>query len=572
MSAERLWPADTQPSLRYPLYTRGNVGEVFPNVMSVITGTLIGDEVNRASFALFEEMGFLRPRDLEPEPSATGVFAGYLYANASLFRLIGARTPGMRPEDAEQQVSGGAGDMPGYVPKPGDRDLIASLRLGLYMALILRRPDLTPLDVSRRDAQSWVDSLPPLSTASDADLLAFVATYPRRLRTSMNSLLRQGMVAGGPRAILDRLLDRAGAPPGTVNRLLSGIDDIDSTQLARRQWELSRIVARDAELTALFDAGSVRSLADCVGTALESPLTSFLADWGHRGSDEYELCGPSWSMDPSPVLVTVDRLRHVPDSRTPAAAMERLRAESEAADHEAMKLLARPVRAIARRAVAAARAGSVARERAKDILVLENSAVRLALRELYRRACERGGPDDPISCGCITWTELPDFVRDPLPFMPVIDERLALRRHLAERVPPPWFEGRIPDPSTWELRDGANVASPRAGSTLAGIAVSAGSAAGPARVITDPSDPRRLEPGEVLVCPVTDPSWTPLFLVASAVVSDTGAMLSHAAIVARELGIPAVMSVVGASAIEDGTWLEVDGDRGRVTLGRRPDV
>lgn len=98
-----------------------------------------------------------------------------------------------------------------------------------------------------------------------------------------------------------------------------------------------------------------------------------------------------------------------------------------------------------------------------------------------------------------------------------------------------WFEGRIPDPETWPLRranDAVRVA-PASGVALRGIAVSGGVAAGPARVIVDPGDPRGLEAGEILVCAITDPSWTPLFLVAAAVVCDTGAMQSHAAIVAR---------------------------------------
>jgi pyruvate,water dikinase len=87
-------------------------------------------------------------------------------------------------------------------------------------------------------------------------------------------------------------------------------------------------------------------------------------------------------------------------------------------------------------------------------------------------------------------------------------------------------------------------------------------------VIADPGDPRGLEPGEVLVCAITDPSWTPLFLVAAAVVCDTGAALSHAAIVARELGIPAVMSVPGITSISDGSWLNVDGNTGIVRVGQ----
>jgi pyruvate,water dikinase len=68
------------------------------------------------------------------------------------------------------------------------------------------------------------------------------------------------------------------------------------------------------------------------------------------------------------------------------------------------------------------------------------------------------------------------------------------------------------------------------------------------------------------VCAITDPSWTPLFLVASAVVCDTGAALSHAAIVARELGIPAVMSVPGITSVADGSWLDVDGNTGIVRV------
>jgi pyruvate,water dikinase len=101
---------------------------------------------------------------------------------------------------------------------------------------------------------------------------------------------------------------------------------------------------------------------------------------------------------------------------------------------------------------------------------------------------------------------------------------------------------------------------------LTGIAVSGGIAGGPAKVITDPGDPLTLEPGDILVCAITDPSWTPLFLVAAGVVCDTGAMQSHAAIVARELGIPAVMSVAGITTIADGTRLHVDGTNGTVRI------
>ena len=77
-----------------------------------------------------------------------------------------------------------------------------------------------------------------------------------------------------------------------------------------------------------------------------------------------------------------------------------------------------------------------------------------------------------------------------------------------------------------------------------------------------PSDPTALEPGDVLVAPITDPSWTPLFVPAAAVVVDVGALQSHAVIVSRELGIPCVVSATGATQrIPSGARVRVDGAR-----------
>jgi pyruvate,water dikinase len=86
-------------------------------------------------------------------------------------------------------------------------------------------------------------------------------------------------------------------------------------------------------------------------------------------------------------------------------------------------------------------------------------------------------------------------------------------------------------------------------------------------VITDLADPRALNPGDVLVAPLTDPSWTPLFVPAAAVIVDVGAVMSHAVIVSRELGIPCVVSVTDATRrLVDGALVTVDGSAGTVTV------
>ena len=100
---------------------------------------------------------------------------------------------------------------------------------------------------------------------------------------------------------------------------------------------------------------------------------------------------------------------------------------------------------------------------------------------------------------------------------------------------------------------------------MTGVAASPGGISGPVRVIAGPAEFTRLRPGDVLVCQATDPAWTPLFASASAVVAETGGLLSHAAIVAREYGIPAVLGVLEATTrLHDGQVVTVDGGTGRV--------
>jgi pyruvate,water dikinase len=145
---------------------------------------------------------------------------------------------------------------------------------------------------------------------------------------------------------------------------------------------------------------------------------------------------------------------------------------------------------------------------------------------------------------------------------PVVAERRARydeelkRRHLPRIL---LSDGTEPVPA-----GGPPPAAEVPGASLRGTPASAGRVSGRARVVLDPVG-ARLEPGEILVAPSTDPGWTPLFLTAGGLVMEMGGAMSHGAVVAREYGIPAVVGVAGATErIRDGEMLAVDGTAGTV--------
>ncbi len=136
----------------------------------------------------------------------------------------------------------------------------------------------------------------------------------------------------------------------------------------------------------------------------------------------------------------------------------------------------------------------------------------------------------------------------------LVSRRNAKRKSLAHK---PMVDPRLLAPPSGDLIDDEVI--------LRGSPGSPGLAFGPARIVHDVSEFGRLQPGDVLVAPATNPAWTPLFQRAAAVVVDMGGAASHAAIVAREYGVPAVMGTFdGTQKLTDGQWIQVDGSRGLV--------
>jgi rifampicin phosphotransferase len=309
------------------------------------------------------------------------------------------------------------------------------------------------------------------------------------------------------------------------------------------------------------------------GRLVRHELEAYLLRFGGR-SRLHELSEPREAERPELVLESLRMMLERPrDLRAEQAARERRR---EALRREALDRLDDPDRSrfadILDRACAAV---PLEETHAYHIDYPGLQATREALLGFGRRLVAEGRLDAAADVFLLRLDELRGAVGgawgDPL--QPLAAERSAELADARAAAPAPWL-GDPPDPDAFvppmvAKFYGVPGSAEWDGEVLKGTPASAGRATGTARVITSAADFGRLAAGDVLVCATTTPAWTPLFASAGALVTDTGGILSHAAIVAREYGLPAVVGCdVATSAIRDGARVEVDGDTGEVRMAR----
>ncbi len=292
----------------------------------------------------------------------------------------------------------------------------------------------------------------------------------------------------------------------------------------------------------------------------EASLEAFLDRYGHRCTGEMELATPRWRDDPDSLQPMLDVLR-----RSHAVSAQQLHERNLARRDEAEAALpdllaahgGSSFREQIEADLAVARQLLPYRETGKHYLMMGYELVRQCI-EAIARACDFG---DAIYF--LQWDELQRLPGDAKPLREAAASRRidwqAMQRLSAAAV--------IDSQSLDDLGRAADVAT---GQTLQGTTISPGAAAGTARIVFDPNQAEALGERYILVCPSTDPGWTPLFMQAAGLIVERGGVLSHGAIVARDFGIPAVVLPDATRTIPDGAAIHLDGDRGNVSLTEEP--
>ncbi len=269
----------------------------------------------------------------------------------------------------------------------------------------------------------------------------------------------------------------------------------------------------------------------------------FLERFGHRGTNEMELAQPRWSENPRQIEMLVHGARES-DRATQAPETDSIADEAK---------ITGPARDQFLQKVQRLRTFLGLREAGKHYLLMGYAVIRRALVELDRRFS--------LNCGIwfLTPADLPDLIAGRDLTAKIAVARTRRQTELSLEVPPVLFSDDLE-------AIGRPLPEPPGGDRFEGVPLSAGVAEGPALVLIEPTAPPP-DGGYVLVCPSSDPAWVPLFVHAKALVMETGGVLSHGAIVAREFGLPAVAGLPGATVrITAGQRLRVDGGRGTVTI------
>lgn len=360
--------------------------------------------------------------------------------------------------------------------------------------------------------------------------------------------------------------------PSLVLELLRGLPGNVTTEMDLALWDAATRIQADPEALAAFKDWDVatltgRAVSGELPGAAQQVVDSFLARYGMRGVGEIDLGRPRWRQAPEAVIQTLRSYVLIDDpGQAPDEVYERGKAAAAQALDDLVSrcaagkgLRSRATAAGIQFMVSRMRALLGARETPKFTLVRLSGGIREGLLESGRDLVELGVLEEAEDIFYLHLDELERFGQEPAePWRAVI----AARREIAQREQ---RRGQVPRVLMGDGRAFyAGIGSSQ--DAIVGSPVSPGVVEGDVRVIFDPRS-GGLRPGEILVCPGTDPAWTPLFLVAGGLVTEVGGMMTHGSVVAREYGIPAVVGVHEAtSRLRTGWRIRLDGTSGSIEI------
>ena len=360
--------------------------------------------------------------------------------------------------------------------------------------------------------------------------------------------------------------------PMLVLEATRGLPNNVTTEMDLALWNTAQAIKADPEALDTITRSAAPTLArryleGTLPLIAQNAVKDFMDQYGMRGVGEIDFGQPRWREDPTPVMQTLQSYLRIGEESAPdvlfahgqqaaEAAVEKI--AQEAHQQPGGRLRERIVRAAARRL----RVLMGVRESPKFFAIRVMGIARKALMEVGDEFAQAGFIDRAEDLSFLRLSELEALSRnESRDWKALVAERRATYEREARRKQIPRL--LVSDGRAFYEGVGANTDT---GDVITGSPVSPGVVEGVVHVVFNPHE-TQLAPGEILVCPGTDPAWTPLFMAAGGLITEVGGMMTHGSVVAREYGIPAVVGVHQATTrLKTGQKIRMDGTAGKISI------
>ncbi|HJP40260.1 MAG TPA: PEP-utilizing enzyme [Dehalococcoidia bacterium] len=571
--AEKLCSWDNDPVETYPMYTIGNTTEVLPGITRPLYADLAAWWDYHWCVGVAEEMGVRDQIEIEPPPqfNQLGFLGGRWTVNVSFaMALTALYQTGEGSALLESFFEGD--DIKSGVQADAERAAAANAVImgkWLHPKEIVAREDPR----SRESYKAMRDK--NLAVLSDKALVDLVDDNTVLMGSLFEGAFYVTVGGGDFAARLEAMLDEhlPGHPPEWGTTLTSALLNVESSRPGEAIWDLSRVAKARESLAMEVSLSSVDHILARLAAppnedwkAFAEAYSEFMEEFGWRGQRESDPSTLGWEEAPTFVITAIQADLASPDDRDPRDREAAAAAAREVVEREVLEKISAETRDDFETHLRATQSLTREREAMKAVWARACNNHRWPVMELARRLTGAGVLEEADDVWFLRLTELRAAGEGAL----AADEAKAAIKSRKEEYERLWNFTLPDDVFTWpaELVPIATEVESNQ-SEFTALGVSPGVATGKARVILSATgvDDSHIEPGEILIAPVTDAPWTPLFIPAGAVVVEVGGLLSHAATVAREFGIPGVSGVKDATKIiKTGQTVTVDGNKGTVTI------
>lgn len=563
-------PITTLKARGETLWTRAYGDEYWADVTSPLFFSTLGEFLSRYVLEEgYKVMGYKELAGLE----LLKLHKGHIYFNSKVLEVVFTYNPKFSrtkellnyfPEKDQQRIA------------EADTKIAGRIWAEVRTAFVDSDGMITRTDKAyRKWASSYLEKMKEfdsmdLTRLSDDELYA---QYRRNYEAVLKHyrLIRYGMVThsiGSNLIMKSWLKDWLGDTGGELySRLISGLPDNKTIITNRALSDLAEQARGDPQvLDALLKETPEAFLGMMESEAFPGfrpRFEAFMKDYGHR-SHTRETFFPRWADDPTLVVGIVKSLAAVPGLDMAKLQEERLKERLET-EKEVLEKVSKLRYGFAKKPVFKAVMGTAQtylmfRENQRFYLDHMLFRERRLFMEYGRRFVERGLMDRQDDVFFLSKEEVFAMARGAAPTpRSVLAERRREFDAWRDRLPPKFVQGRVEFDDTLSLDEGVL--------HVTGTSASPGRATGPVRIVESIDDIGLVQRGDILVTSNTDPGWTPVFLKLGGLITETGGILSHGAVVSREYGLPAVTAVKNARKIfRNGQKVLVDGNEGTVTL------